>query len=244
MIRIFRENRRVLSGGNKVLWYLLYALGEIVLIVLGILFALQIDNWNEEQKARTTQKELINLFLLDLKDKKQEIISDKSFFENYLNEYQTFRSRWAQGQPPDTSNLKAVIITMTQDHWLFNTNSTTFENASSSELWKSLPDSLTQKVNTLYYAQFGWMKNYTERMTEYVARCKMEFLRPNYLLDATLPASEIIKIVEANSEEFLSYVIFFQQHINRMEFQWETASVLVDEVIGDIEQHQSQDADP
>ena len=244
MIRLFRENRRELSGGKKILRYFLYALGEIVLIVVGILFALQIDNWNEEQKARTTQKELINLFLLDLKDKKQEIENDKSFFETYLKHYQTFRTRLQQGQSMDTLNLRAVINTMTQDHWLFNTNSTTFENASSSELWKSLPDSLTQKVNTLYYAQFGWMKNYTERMTEYVAHCKMEFLRPNYLLDTQLPASEKKKIVEANSEQFLSYVIFFQQHIDRMQFQWEAGSQLVDEVIGDIELQQAKVSDP
>ena len=37
----------MLSGG-KVKNYLLYAVGEILLVVIGILFALQINNWNED----------------------------------------------------------------------------------------------------------------------------------------------------------------------------------------------------
>ncbi len=35
---------------NRFTKYLLYALGEIILVVLGILIALQINNWNQEQK--------------------------------------------------------------------------------------------------------------------------------------------------------------------------------------------------
>lgn len=38
--------------GNKIRNYLLYAIGEILLVVLGILIALQINNWNEDQQAK------------------------------------------------------------------------------------------------------------------------------------------------------------------------------------------------
>jgi hypothetical protein len=52
MIPFFRKVRRQLLDGSKISRYLLYALGEIALVVIGILIALQIDNWNEEQKER------------------------------------------------------------------------------------------------------------------------------------------------------------------------------------------------
>ncbi|MFT7186735.1 MAG: hypothetical protein ACI84K_002139 [Pseudohongiellaceae bacterium] len=44
--------REKLLAENKFRKYLLYALGEILLIVIGILIALQINNWNENQKLR------------------------------------------------------------------------------------------------------------------------------------------------------------------------------------------------
>lgn len=50
MFKIFRKVRLKLLGEGNVNSYLLYALGEIALVVIGILIALQLDNWNEERK--------------------------------------------------------------------------------------------------------------------------------------------------------------------------------------------------
>ena len=44
--------------------YLIYAIGEVVLVVLGILIALQIDNWNENKRIRNTEQQ----YLLALKE--------------------------------------------------------------------------------------------------------------------------------------------------------------------------------
>ena len=46
--------------------YLLYALGEIALVVIGILIALQINNWNEEKKDRLKEKEVLQDILTNL----------------------------------------------------------------------------------------------------------------------------------------------------------------------------------
>ena len=47
MITIFRKIRQQLVSQNKFSRYLIYAIGEIILVVIGILIALKIDNWNE-----------------------------------------------------------------------------------------------------------------------------------------------------------------------------------------------------
>ena len=49
-MKIFRKIRFQHLGENKTKHYLLYAIGEIVLVVIGILIALQIDNWNQSRK--------------------------------------------------------------------------------------------------------------------------------------------------------------------------------------------------
>ncbi|MEN2281317.1 DUF6090 family protein [Algoriphagus sp. SE2] len=59
MIKFFRKIRQQLLTENKVSKYLIYAIGEIVLVVIGILIALQINNWNEYQKERKTESKVL-----------------------------------------------------------------------------------------------------------------------------------------------------------------------------------------
>ncbi|WP_297691592.1 DUF6090 family protein [uncultured Eudoraea sp.] len=59
MINFFRKIRKQLADDNKPLKYLFYAIGEIALVVIGILIALQINNWNELKKTRAFEKEIL-----------------------------------------------------------------------------------------------------------------------------------------------------------------------------------------
>ena len=49
MLHFFRKIRRDLLANNKSLRYLKYGIGEIILVVIGILIAIQVDNWNDER---------------------------------------------------------------------------------------------------------------------------------------------------------------------------------------------------
>ncbi len=55
MIKFFRKIRYDLMEKNKTGKYFKYAIGEIVLVVIGILIALQINNWNENRKDRIAE---------------------------------------------------------------------------------------------------------------------------------------------------------------------------------------------
>jgi hypothetical protein len=59
MFRFFRSIRQQLLNENKTVKYLKYATGEFILVVLGILVALQINNWNEGRKLDQQRVELI-----------------------------------------------------------------------------------------------------------------------------------------------------------------------------------------
>ena len=57
MIKFFRNIRKQLLGEGKTGKYFKYAIGEILLVVIGILIALQINNWNEQQKDNKLEQE-------------------------------------------------------------------------------------------------------------------------------------------------------------------------------------------
>jgi hypothetical protein len=59
MIKFFRKIRQKLLTENKFSKYLLYAIGEIILVVIGILIALQINNWNENQKEKKLEQSVL-----------------------------------------------------------------------------------------------------------------------------------------------------------------------------------------
>ena len=68
MIKFFRHIRRSLIQKNKMGKYFKYAIGEIILVVIGILIALQINNWNEGKKIRKVELGL----LFQLRDELQK----------------------------------------------------------------------------------------------------------------------------------------------------------------------------
>lgn len=59
MIKFFRIIRKNLLNKGKTSKYLKYALGEIVLVVIGILIALQINTWNELRKERSKEQKIL-----------------------------------------------------------------------------------------------------------------------------------------------------------------------------------------
>jgi hypothetical protein len=71
MIKFFRKIRQKLLQQNRITQYLVYAVGEILLVVIGILIALQVNNWNENRK---NQREGVAI----LKNLKSELTEDFS----------------------------------------------------------------------------------------------------------------------------------------------------------------------
>lgn len=86
MIKFFRKVRQRLLSENKFTKYLLYAFGEIILVVIGILLALQINNWNDQRKQEQKEKFI-------LKDLHQEFVANKILLDSVIFKHKkSFRS--------------------------------------------------------------------------------------------------------------------------------------------------------
>ncbi len=86
MIKIFRKIRQNLLSEGKAGKYFKYAFGEIILVVIGILIALQINNWNEDRKARVLEIVLLENIKKDLNLDTLDINFNLKYHSFFINE--------------------------------------------------------------------------------------------------------------------------------------------------------------
>ncbi len=77
MLKFFRRVRRKLLDEGNLKRYLVYAFGEILLVVVGILIALQVNNWNEARVSNKKADQLAEVLY-------QELLDVKNYHENFF----------------------------------------------------------------------------------------------------------------------------------------------------------------
>ena len=101
-IQIFRKKRKGLLFAKEIKNYLLYALGEIILVVLGILIALYISNWNEINKIKNKSNKSLERIKTDL-ETEAYVLKDFKKRYNYSKKY--LKKILYEG---DTNNIDSI----------------------------------------------------------------------------------------------------------------------------------------
>ena len=109
MIKFFRKIRQKLLSENKFSKYLIYAIGEIVLVVIGILIALSINNWNIKNQERKTDR--INLLALQ-----REFIENKKI----LNELMELNTSNIEGATKMIESFKSGVSDSLSENTIAN----------------------------------------------------------------------------------------------------------------------------
>lgn len=84
MLFFLRKIRQKLLTENKITGYLLYAIGEIALVVVGILIALQVNSWQEQKKNRLTEITVLQNIQKDLQSDTTDIIFNLRYHGLFL----------------------------------------------------------------------------------------------------------------------------------------------------------------
>jgi len=82
---LLREKRQRTVKGKKFSLYFMYVLVEILLVVFGILIALQVDNWNEERKERKEELRLLEQLVEDFNTNKLIISASEREYKRVLS---------------------------------------------------------------------------------------------------------------------------------------------------------------
>ncbi|MBN7814619.1 DUF6090 family protein [Algoriphagus pacificus] len=136
MISFFRKIRQKLLSQNQVTRYLVYALGEIFLVVIGILIALQINNWNESQKNKATEQKLLKELKDDLSETLKDLKTDIVIASDHLAMSDSlYSSLYLKKEAPD-----AITI----DFWFLYKRGSLFAKISSYESIKNAGIDLIQ----------------------------------------------------------------------------------------------------
>ena len=86
MINFYRKTRKKLADDNKPIKYARYAIGEIVLVVVGILIALSINNWNEQNKRNKDEQLLLSDLKFEILSNIKELEGITSYHQKALND--------------------------------------------------------------------------------------------------------------------------------------------------------------
>jgi len=111
MMKLFRKIRQKRLSENKFGKYLIYAVGEIVLVVLGILIALWINNWNEAKRDARIEAAFLENFRNDLKTDVQTLKDKiKSNSEGISHTHSNISILSHKGQRSDAGSRACSLV--------------------------------------------------------------------------------------------------------------------------------------
>ncbi|WP_242130587.1 DUF6090 family protein [Aestuariivivens marinum] len=191
MIKFFRKIRKNLLMENKTAKYLKYAIGEIVLVVIGILIALQINNWNEFRIKR--QKEIVNLIEIknDLEnDLNTELVPGISFYSQANKELSRLRDFYLNKATIPKDSLMKYFLN-NQSEWYFILNKGAYENLKSTGIDIISNDSLRNKISSLYSNGYPELENRDNIIKQFYDNEFRPILSDNIILyDSTLSQND------------------------------------------------------
>jgi hypothetical protein len=154
MISFFRRLRQRLLNENSLSKYLLYATGEILLVVIGILIALQINTWNEERIGRRVEDSFFKDLLLDLEKDEEKLLFYEEFHARRIEYLDTLLTYVRD--PNRSMALEKFGRYVEPLFYSVNpvSNATTFESAKTSGTFNTFTQKEILKDLSQYYADF------------------------------------------------------------------------------------------
>jgi len=158
LINFFRKIRQNLLSEGKTAKYLKYAAGEIILVVIGILIALSINNWNTDRKNAALTRSYYVQILQDLEKEKVLMTDANLHIDSFFTRLQSYKDTFKE---PDISiwgatvGIGKVFSTEAGQGWNLETNTNTIYTLINTGDIKLIPTEIRNMILDFRYKQAG-----------------------------------------------------------------------------------------
>ena len=156
MLKFFRKIRQNLLSEGKTGKYLKYAVGEIVLVVIGILIALSINNWNENKKLSRVEIGMLNEIKTGLEIDLEDLIAEQNYLRRNFNSQKNI-IEWIEISEPFNDSLSKHLYNVHMSAE-FRYQSAPYETLKQLGMNSIKNDSLRKQISLLYDLRY---ENYT-----------------------------------------------------------------------------------
>jgi hypothetical protein len=214
MIKFFRYIRKQLLTENKFSKYLIYAIGEIILVIIGILLALQINNSNSERIEKKTFQSNLQFVIEDLEQDKTDLVRLKNERQRVWKKadliLQTVKKRKILSTSEIYENSEIML-------WKsFEINANGLERILSSNLYESFEFQPVRKKIRRYQIVYRRIKDLEKKLNESVEEMEIEMSKDGSILELyeySNLLSDKEQLDAATEKEIEKYVIDFNKLI-------------------------------
>ena len=166
MLGFYQKIRRNLLVNQKLKRYLLYAVGEIILVVIGILIAVQVNNWNRQQKEKDIEIALLQQMEKDLTTCLEDINYNIIVTEKGIKSAEMLLSYMDTNQPYEDSLAAHFASSFTWTRLMIN--SIAYETIKSNGIDIISNVDLRNKIVNLFETRLEFLRQLENITLEYV----------------------------------------------------------------------------
>ena len=165
MIKFFRRIRFNLMEQNKTGKYFKYAIGEIILVVIGILIALQINNWNEFNKERESEKRILTEIRDNLVFDLVDFESNITTFQNKITSSKSLLKILESNSEYNDSIGFFFYYLKAYPHFSNKSNGYNLLRSKGLDIIQN--DSIRKRISDLYEDRYQYLKTYEKERIDY-----------------------------------------------------------------------------
>lgn len=225
MIKFFRKIRKKLLSENKVGKYLIYAVGEILLVVIGILIALQLNNQNQERQTKISLSYKLESLIKNLENDRINLVRTKEHLTFKVHSLQNLlklagqqpvsfkrhieagmfvipykeNSTFWEGPYPDSANKKFIDKSFLESGRtsMGGLNTLAFEEIKSSGMFSLIRNDSLNKTLNIYYDHFKI--EFNQKYLKVLENWREEFKNQGAIFYNTDELKEPLKLITSNN---------------------------------------------
>lgn len=220
MIKFFRNIRKTLLTEGKTANYFKYAIGEIFLVVIGILIALQINNWNQNRINKNYELKMLRELVEDLK-------LDTTFMNVQFKRIERFEES-VNLVLNDPLNLKENGNLFLFGGVYFIQNTKAIETIKAGNVQIPFNDNLRKQINSHYHSSRFYLdllsmedKNFFEFRAIPLQKSQFQIQKNPNSKDFEIDVSVIDYETTIKSKEFNDYMLLRKSRINRWNWAYQ-----------------------